>query len=142
LQAALDFESASSDRYRRLSAREPDSPFADLLNSLADEEDRHRASLAELVSGGYGQTPPFGDECPMPRKVEGEIADGEAGDMAWRREAVANLIEHERASAEFYRALADRTIVPSVKPVFQRLAEDEWRHLDRLECGFRSNGKS
>ncbi|MDR1613708.1 MAG: TMEM165/GDT1 family protein [Planctomycetota bacterium] len=137
LQAALNFESASGDRYRRLGACIPDSRLAALLESLASEEDRHHARIAELANREPGRSLRLTAECPPPRAVGSEISPTPGGGE-WMRNAVENLIEHERASAEFYQSLADRTIVPGVKPVFHKLAEDEWRHLRRLETALKT----
>lgn len=137
LQAALDFESASGDRYRRLGARADDPRLRKLLESLAAEEDRHRSRLAGLVNRPSGKSVRFGADCPMPIKAGADIP-GTPDDADWFRRTLQNLIEDERASAEFYQSLADRTIVPGVRPVFQKLAREEWRHLGRLRDALRS----
>ncbi len=42
------------------------------------------------------------------------------------------LIEHEEATSLFYRSLAKKTLIPSVRNILAHLAEEEEGHAKRL----------
>jgi hypothetical protein len=51
---------------------------------------------------------------------------------------IRDLAVHETATADFYQALADRTIIASLRPLFQKLAVEERGHAARIEEWLRS----
>lgn len=124
LRAAMDFESFASERYRRL-AGAADSRLAKVLLSLAKEEDKHLARLRGM---------------PVPAQAESFDAVVEAAGIdaeelsagADQFNTLTELIHHEEATAEFYQALSKRALIPSLGPVFAKLADEEWGHATRL----------
>ena len=122
LRAAMDFESLAAGRYRRLAANASPT-LAGLLLDLANEEEGHLASLRGL-----------------PDLVQAAERAQRTGAISGRRLAVSTgdadtleeLIRHEEATAAFYRQLAERTLIPSARAVFVRLAEEETSHARRL----------
>jgi hypothetical protein len=121
LRAARSFESASGERYRRL-ARSAAPGLASLLEYLAREEDSHLTRLARLDARDCDINPDAGPGSPL-----SALFPGGAG-----TDALAQLIRHEEATAQFYQALASRARLPSLKAVFSTLAEEERAHARRL----------
>ena len=127
LRAAMEFEALTMERYRRL-AGDASPALAKVLLELAGEEERHLSRLrnlpeterADAVWSGAG---------PSPEVAGGSIAPPPGASAAG---ALAQLVEHEEATAAFYRDLAARTLIPSVRSVLSRLAEEETGHAGRL----------
>lgn len=125
LKAAMDFEAAAGDRYRRL-AGAADPQLAALLNSLANEEDSHLSRLRDL--------PASIDKNALDLEAVPAVpgaATPEAG-MPDRTAILADLIHYEEATAAFYRDLARRSLIPSLKTIFGSLADEEGDHARRL----------
>lgn len=124
LSAAMDFESFTGDRYRRLAAETGDPGLANLLLTLAGEEDSHLERLRRMPPAGKNAGVP--EPIPLPG-IAGDAAAGGSG-----LKALDELIRHEQATAEFYRSLAVRTVIPTLGPLFARLAAEEESHAERL----------
>lgn len=124
LRAALEFEALAVDRYRRV-AESAKPELAKLLRTIASEEEGHLRRLQKLPD----------DQLPAAVKKGGRgsgvsgrnlVVDGDDAKV------VAQLIEHEEATAQFYRDLASRTLIGSVRSVLNDLAEEETDHARRL----------
>ncbi len=124
LSAAMDFESATAERYRRLAGRASPA-LAALLASLAREEDSHLARLRGLPE-------PVRDDTDHGSFPATDISTREGTAAVDSPDTLAELIRHEEATAEFYHALARRALIPSLKSIFGRLAEEEQGHAARL----------
>lgn len=128
LRAAVDFEAAVGDRYRRLAVG-AGPELAKLLEALAEEEDSHLARLSRLSDAEKARA-----FTKSSRFRAGEVALVAA--MTERNKDSENLVrelaQHEQATAEFYQSLADQTIIPNLKPLFAKLAEEERGHAARL----------
>lgn len=131
LRAAMDFESYAAGRYRRLAAEAPESVSA-LLLELAREEEGHLARLRglnePLVEGGQAGT-------ARPSGISGRRLSA-----AEQADTMDALIRHEEATADFYRNLSERTIIPSARAVFAMLASEEQSHATRLAEAARAGG--
>lgn len=122
LRAAMDFESFAAGRYRRLAANA--SPeLSRLLLELAGEEEGHLASLHGLPE----QISHTRERVERPGEISGRrlAAPGDS-------DTLEALIRHEEATAAFYQGLAERTLIPSARAVFARLADEEKSHASRL----------
>ena len=122
LRAAMDFESLSIERYRLL-AREVSPELADTLLELAQEEEGHLARLRGLPEKERN------DAVWNEWKRGTGVSDRK---LAADSDLVSRLVEHEEASAAFYHDLASRTLIPSVRSVLSKLAEEELAHATRL----------
>lgn len=122
LAAAMDFESLSVERYRRFAA-ESDPQVARVLLDLAREEEGHLARLR-----GLPEEDRQADVWDVNTRRPGTISDRKAS----TNDILERLIRHEEASAAFYRDLAGRTLIPSVRSVLSKLADEESAHAKRL----------
>jgi len=129
LGTAENFERAAAHDYEALAAHTDNPRLAALLRSLAADENRHLAAIrttlnehgqAEWAIGGMQDRAP--DETFAP-----EPADGV-------RDTLMKAIEHERATAGFYRELAAAAPLPSLRAAFASLAAEEERHAQALEA--------
>ncbi len=126
LRAAMDFESLSVDRYRRLAANAP-ADLAALLLDLAREEEGHLARLRRIPEELYDASHWDGSACRIDRPtVQSVRADPKS------RQVLDDLIAHENAAADFYQNLAERTLIPSVRSALIGLADEERGHAKRL----------
>ncbi len=126
LRAAMDFESLSVDRYRRLAANAP-ADLAALLLDLAREEEGHLARLRRIPEEMYDASHWDGSACRIDRPtVQSVRADPKS------RQVLDDLIAHENAAADFYQNLAERTLIPSVRTALLGLADEERGHAKRL----------
>lgn len=128
LRAAMDFEALSMQRYRRI-AEDASPELAGLLLELAAEEEGHLSFLRGLAedqrrdavwSCSLDSRPAYVSERRQPLRERSN------------EEILKALIGHEEASAGFYRTLAGRTLIPSVRMVLSRLADEESVHAKRL----------
>lgn len=130
LAGALEFEAITAARYRHLAEDATDAGLKKLLLSLASDEDRHLASIRKMQPGSA--TPSEGASTSARLAVETAVAPLPADADACDREILDELIRRETATADFYLSLAGRTLIPSVKQTFLRLAEEEISHARRL----------
>ena len=75
------------------------------------------------------------EECRTGRPA---VADTGTAELLFARDALRIAIATERSGLEFYARAAAAARVPRVKAVFQRLADEERRHLDRLEARYQA----
>ncbi len=130
LKAALDFETAVGKKYRDLS-RLADPELATLLNDLASEEESHRNRLAGLSQDRLSQA--FRPQQIFDTAAVANSPAQTCGDDV-SCATLRNLADHEKITADFYQSLADQTIIPSLKPLFAGLAQEERNHAARLEA--------
>lgn len=127
LRAAMDFEVLSRDRYRKL-ADEASPELSAVLLDLAKEEESHLTHLRELTEEEKSDD--------VWRKAAAASGSGVSGrslvvSVADRR-TLNNLLQHEEGTAAFYRDLAGRTLIPSVRSVLLHLAAEEEGHASKL----------
>ncbi len=134
---AIDFEEEGLTEYRNMAGSIYDRELIALIEKIADEEREHLNSLINLIKW---------------EKIASESADNSKavaisrdlkkipGPGTWMSEGRANreqiiesALKHERAAFNFYSSLAKHSLIPSVKELFKYLAEEEKRHIRRLE---------
>jgi rubrerythrin len=124
LRAAMDFEALSMERYRKM-AEEATPELSSVLLDLAAEEEDHLRYLR-------GMPPEERGDAVWESRAS---ADGANKHVSLRRnnaEILAALIGGEEATADFYRQLSQRTLIPSVRTALSRLADEEMSHAKRL----------
>lgn len=128
LQQAAVFEQAAYEDYEALAAKTSDPRAKEVFLRLAREERLHHEAMQRAATGGTGTD----------IAVTEELANGLPSisnlmqDASKVPEAVAHAIEHEQAMAAFYRALAKKTPIPSLRETFSALAVAEANHAQRL----------
>lgn len=127
LAGAFEFEALAASRYRRLAEDATDKRLKKLLLSLAGEEERHLARLKKMPDSAA----PAGSASSSAR-FAAEMATAPLPGDAYDQAILDELIRQETATADFYRSLANRALIPSIKKTFLRLAEEETSHAQRL----------
>lgn len=127
LRAAMDFETLSQNRYITL-AEQASPELSAVLLDLAKEEESHLAHLCDLTTEErcdkvWRATPEVRESGISGRNFTASVAD---------RQTLHELIRHEEATASFYRGLAGRTLIPSVRSVLLHLAVEEELHAEKL----------
>jgi rubrerythrin len=124
LRAAIDFESLSMERYRKLAARSGPE-LAAMLLKIAAEEESHLDHLRGMPKD-MREDDIWNREIPTRTGVSGRNLP--ADDLR----ALERLIDLEDSSAAFYADLAGRARIPSVRAVLTHLADEERSHADQL----------
>ncbi len=127
LAQAAAFEQAAFEDYRALASKAVTPGLRELLEQLAAEEDDHFQHLGSLQRE-HGEA-----RIPETAAVEWPAAEALTHDVAAsEREVLAHAIEHEEATARFYRQLARQTPLPSLRHAFTNLVVAEESHAARL----------
>jgi len=132
LKTAAFFEKAAAEDYRALSTQAPAGAIRDLFEVLAEAEDDHLARLQALgTEQGNIAAAKHIDVCPALRYLIHDVAPDEPA----KHEIMAiirHAIEHEEATAKFYRGLVAEAGLPHLRTIFAALAAEEEQHAARL----------
>jgi len=120
LRLAAGFEEAAAKDYRDL-AKQATGPLKDLFECLAAEEEEHLS----LLNKGDWDRKAWCDFDDFPHLFH-DVSEDEVP-------LLTHAMEHEQATADFYRTLAEKVHLPGLKTQFRRLAEEELSHLQRLK---------
>lgn len=133
LRWAADFEEAAALDYRDLASREPDPEIKALLLSLADEEDHHLATIRRASSAhpGIKVEYPAADTLLERYDVKHDVATDEQHAAL---PVLKHAIEHEQATASFYRELAGLALPADLRDTLNSLADHEDQHAARLQA--------
>ncbi len=124
LAAAAEFEEATVAHYIELTEKTADARARALLDRLLRDEKEHIAHLHALASGEMEA-----GASPSPPEFWPHAEDWSA-DL---RALVEDVLAHEREAAAFYRELARSATLPELRAAFAWLAEEETKHIRRLE---------
>lgn len=129
LKFAAGFEESAFLDYQRLAAATESPALRNLLTTLAEEEQKH---LERVRSAGRDHATvrlaaPETDALPEEAALRHDVASSD-------RARLEHAIEHEQATARFYRELANLTPLTALKKTFVRLAEEEDSHVRRLQA--------
>lgn len=127
LRVAADFEEATAADYRALADKEADRSLADLFASLAQDEERHLQALRQASDAHAEELVGAAETPPQTEHLKPDVSEK-------ARSALEHALEHEKATAGFYRELARDTVFPELKRIFASLAEQEEQHVTRLEA--------
>ncbi len=127
LRLAAGFEEAAAADYEALAAQADDPALAQLFSELARDEKRH---LADLTAARTEHGSLAVGNVTLPKSDDRLKADA----SEHQRPVLAHALEHERATAGFYRELARDTAIPALRRVFAALAQEEDAHAQRLEA--------
>jgi rubrerythrin len=133
LRQAAAFERAALDDYRALAARASTARVRELFERIAGEEAAHGALMERM--GATIHEVELRAALPAAEALIHDVAaDAAAGSLDSDRGLLTHAIEHERATAAFYRALEQGCAIPSLRGAFARSAADEERHAAMLEA--------
>jgi len=129
LAQAARFEQAAFEDYRKLAAVAGNPAVRALFLELAAEEESHFAMIGQMRAAQAEEERPSGVDA-----VAVSVADALTHDVASAadRPVLEHAIEHERATAGFYREMARTAVVPGLKTAFGSLATAEERHAERM----------
>ncbi len=133
LRQAAVFERAALDDYRALVARAANSRVRELFARIAAEEESHGA-LMERMGAEIGAVELHAALPAAATLIHDVAATETAAGLGADRELLTHAIEHERATAAFYRALEKSSAIPSLRRAFGRAAADEARHAEWMEA--------
>ncbi len=128
IQQAAVFEQAAYEDYEALAARATDPEEKAVFARLALEERWHHDAMIGAIAAGGGRdieiTPEMAGVLPP--------VDELIHDAAKASKDVEHAIEHERAMAQFYRILSERSSLQRLSETFAALAVAEETHAQRL----------
>ena len=128
LQQAAVFEQAAYEDYDALAAQTADPRVKEVFQRLAREERLHHEAMQRALAGDAGADIALTEELAAGLPPVSDLMH----DASKVSEAVAHAIEHERAMASFYQALAKKTPLPRLRETFSALAVAEENHAQRL----------
>ena len=129
MEAAADFEDASSVNYLDLAAVAESPRLRGMLTDLAVEDRCHLARVRSLRQE-HGSLPIAINEPATVRPFHVDAERLTAAD----RSILASAMKHERAAADFYFGLADATTAGPLRVAFRQLGDEDRRHAERLRA--------
>ncbi len=128
IQQAAIFEKAAFEDYEALAARSVNPEEKAVFQRLALEERWHHEAMLGALAAGPGK------DMPITPDMAGALPpmDDLMHDAVKASKDVEHAIEHERATARFYRTLADKSVLPRLRETFMALAVAEDNHAQRL----------
>jgi rubrerythrin len=130
LEFAISCEEQAHQRYRELADRIEDPGLAEIVRSLADEEQRHRERLRAVAAGDLSSVRPRqGAEwlsCELTQAAE-------PGPEATLTQVMRFAISLEQQAFHLYMSLATASTDPGLATVFRTLAGQEAEHAEYLE---------
>ncbi len=129
LRIAADFEEASAADYATLAANSADTRTQKLLLEIEAEEHEHLRMMREIGSDHEKVHVKHLSltDLPSGEDLQHDVAQSD-------RPILTHALEHEHATAQFYRELAHRTPIPALQRTFQYLAQAEEDHIRRINA--------
>ncbi|HRR33582.1 MAG TPA: TMEM165/GDT1 family protein [Kiritimatiellia bacterium] len=128
IQQAAIFERAAFEDYEALAARSLDPNEKAVFARLALEERWHHEAMLGALAVGAERDLPITQEMAVALPPVDDLMH----DAAQASQEVEHAIEHERAMAQFYRTLAEKSTIPRLRETFAALAVAEENHAQRL----------
>jgi rubrerythrin len=132
LERAIAFEERAYRFYEEALARSAMSEASELLKKLLAGELLHRMKLEELQrTGGVG---PMAVSLPRGSQDVEELSEEWPPLNPWahKREVLEIALRKEVGAYRFYKSLADKTGLKSVRDVFAALSNEESVHMEWL----------
>ena len=128
IQQAAIFEQTAFEDYETLAARSLDPEEKAVFERLALEERWHHEAMLGALAVGAERDLPITQEMADALPPVADLMQ----DASKMSKAVEHAIEHERAMAQFYRTLAEKSTIPRLRETFAALAVAEENHARRL----------
>ena len=134
LKIAVEFERASVMDYAKLAEIAKDERLRTLLLALEAEEQDHLARILSASARHKKVRLPEArpDRWPKMADLVHDVA-ASAGSKLEAESILRHAMEHEDATARFYRAVASEAALPALRGVFASLASEEEKHALRLK---------
>ncbi len=134
LQRAIVLEEESASMYRAAAAAVKNAPIRARLEEMAQQEDRHKQKLEDVMAGNIRWAIRRAKAEPVPDlrlsdHLEAKPLDANADYQA----ALLVAARREKAAHDFYVAMAEMVEDQLIKDVFQMLASEELRHKYEVE---------
>ncbi len=135
LELAIAKEQEAEDAYRSLAehAQRPD--LREILQRLATEEARHKASMEQVRAGDLSL---FASVTVQDEWLMAPLPAVQIGPDSEPAQALLLAMEHERASHELYAGLSEQLSDPGLKTLLDALAAEELRHWRTLQSAYES----
>lgn len=132
MRQALAFERAAINDYRALVRQTQNRRLQELFATIASEEELHRKIFGRLEPVVVEDQ--IATVMPHEEELLHDVAIAHSnGQTSSEQALLQHAIAHERATAAFYRALAQGSSLPSLRRAFQQAAGDEERHARMME---------
>lgn len=133
LELAVDMENTAFQNYLQGLRRVSHPGARDILRELAlDELDHKHALERALVQGYVDDTHLLQADVPT-MNLDYVLKPVELSQESGVREAIVYAMHLEKAALDFYRRMAKGCEGAPMAELFQKIAHDEARHLQRLE---------
>lgn len=126
---AAAFEKAAMEDYRQMAARSDDPRLRTLIEAILRDEQSH---LERILAYASDHKQGLAHHQVLERLPAHDALMADAGTAS--RPMIQHAIEHEAATAKFYRELAGLTLIPSLKRAFMDLAAEEDTHQRKLQA--------
>ena len=137
VKIAMDAEVEAHNNYTQSAQKSANAKGKDMFTQLAAFELSHYNNLKALLESlekGKGWTSYAGTQfSEKPKFVKGKTsAAGEEGAKDDILSILSKAIEDEKKACDYYTKLAEKTVDPSGKAMFKKLAEEEKLHTKIL----------
>jgi rubrerythrin len=130
IELAVYREIGARNFYRRISAKIKNQEGKSRFVQLSEDEDGHRIKLESWFEKLVGEKF-VADKAKI---EQSEIQGIDIGEQTGALEALNIAIRAEEQAREFYSEQAERTDIPELKRLLERLSEEESGHFSLLEA--------
>ncbi|MGV9168648.1 MAG: ferritin family protein [Promethearchaeia archaeon] len=139
INLAIEREEEAYDFYMDGVENAEDSALKKLLEDLAEQEKNHKEKLQKALDEGICETFACTIEEVEKRALEDYLIEVPLNPSSPPQDVLIVAMKRERASFEFYSALAELTEDPASKSVFRALAKEEESHKNHLQQMYDEN---
>ena len=133
LDFAIGEEQAAVDFYLHLADQSQNAQTKKVFHEYAEEEMRHKANLLNVKEQGNFLLP---DEKVRDLKIAEYLVDVRPSDNMSYQDALILAMKKEKAAFRMYTALAAKAEDPSVRALFETLAQEESKHKLSFEIEY------
>jgi rubrerythrin len=132
LEKAIEKEIEAQELYRRLYDIMDKKAARDILRQLAGAEEKHEEILRKYMSGELGEDALRGEQV-IDYMIAEKLEQPEITPEMTLDEILLMAANREKASHEFYLAMAEKHPLGKVKTLLEELASQEKEHKQRVE---------
>ncbi|MBS3794084.1 MAG: ferritin family protein [Candidatus Thorarchaeota archaeon] len=139
INLAIEREEEAHDFYMEGAENAENRASKKLLEELAEQEEDHKEKLQKALEDGVCETFACTLEEVEKRKLEDYLIEVPLNPSSPPQDVLIVAMKREKASFEFYSALAELTEDPASKSVFRTLAKEEEEHKNNLQQMYDEN---